>query len=82
MPAARIIVAFMGMIMLVGCGSTQWVHPRKPKEAFTQDHSDCETTAMASPKVQAASQSGSKFMQEIEIEKCLARKGWLQVEQP
>jgi len=82
MQAARIIGAFMGAIILVGCGSTQWVHPRKPKDAFTQDHHECEDIAMANPKVQAASQSGSKFMQEVEIEKCLARKGWLQVEQP
>jgi hypothetical protein len=73
----------VGAVFLVGCASsTEWVHPRKPKEAFTQDYARCENTMMDDPKVQAATASGSKFMLQVAIEKCLHTEGWMQVEQP
>lgn len=79
----RVIAALAGAVLFVGCASsTEWVHPRKPKEAFTQDYARCENTIMQDPKVQAASQSGSKFMSQVSIEKCLHKEGWMQVEQP
>ena len=78
---------FMSVLLaagfFVGCASsTEWVHPRKSKEAFTQDYARCENNVMGDPKVQAASQSGSKFMMQVSIEKCLHKEGWMQVEQP
>jgi len=83
MYATRLIGMLVGAAFLVGCASsTEWVHPRKSKDAFTQDYSRCENTMMLDPKVQAATASGSKFMLQVSIEKCLHKEGWMQVEQP
>ena len=80
---ARILSAFIGAFILIGCSSgTEWVHPRKSKDAFTVDYAKCENNMMQDPKVQAASQSGSKFMLQVSIERCLGKEGWLQVERP
>ena len=80
---ARILSVLIGAFILVSCSSgTEWVHPRKSKDMFALDYSKCENTMMQDPKVQAASASGSKFMLQVSIERCLAKEGWLQVEKP
>jgi len=81
MQCERFLGAFIGAVIFVGCASsTEWVHPRKSKDMFTQDYARCENTMMQDPKVQAASAQGSKFMLQVSIERCLMKEGWLQVE--
>jgi hypothetical protein len=70
----------LAVLFFAGCATTEWVHPRKPKDMFAQDYNRCDGTVSMDPKVQAASQSGSKFMLQREIERCLIKEGWLQVE--
>jgi hypothetical protein len=72
MGAIRISLSFF-VLMLAACGTTSWVHPNKPKEAFAQDYNACENQAMQDPK----QQGGSKLLLQQAIERCLAKKGWV-----
>lgn len=67
-----------GLVGLAGCASTEWVNPKKPKNLFTQDYNKCENSLMQDPKVQA----GSKALLYKEIDRCLAKEGWMLVEKP
>lgn len=82
MRGMKISGVVVGAALLIGCTSTEWVHPRKPKDAFVQDYNRCEATSMQDPKVQEGSSQGSKFILQMAVERCLKKDGWLQVEKP
>jgi hypothetical protein len=79
MHSLQAIALIAGAFLLAGCGSSaEWVHPKKSKDSFGQDYNRCEMSVQQDPKVQA----GSKAMLYKEIDRCLAREGWLLVEKP
>jgi outer membrane biogenesis lipoprotein LolB len=65
-------------LLLTACSSTEWAHPKKPKEAFALDYRECQETLTNDPKYQ----QGSKLLLENGIERCVRGKGWLLVEKP
>jgi len=73
-----LISLLSGALALSACGSVEWVHPKKPRDMYGQDYNKCENALQQDPKVQA----GSRAMLYKEIDRCMAREGWLLVEKP
>jgi len=59
-------------LVLAACGSSAWVHPTKPPEAFTQDYNTCENEVIRDPKLQV----GSRYLVTQATENCMKKKGW------
>ena len=57
---------------LVGCSSTEWVHPNKPKDAFAQDYNQCQADTLRDPKLQ----QGIQLLLLEATERCVQKKGW------
>jgi hypothetical protein len=62
---------------LISCGSSEWVHPTKPKDQFLQDWNACESNMLRDPKLQ----QGNKFLLSQATERCLMKDGWILREQ-
>ncbi|MBI5411271.1 MAG: hypothetical protein HZA21_04690 [Nitrospirae bacterium] len=60
-------------LLLIGCISSEWVHPTKPKGDFTQDWNRCESDVLKDPKLQ----QGMKAMVQMATERCVLKKGWV-----
>ncbi|MEW6248580.1 MAG: hypothetical protein AB1555_18000 [Nitrospirota bacterium] len=70
------IVIGLVILVSVACGSAEWVHPNKPKDAFAQDYNKCEGDALRDPKLQ----QGIRLMLLEATERCLRKMGWQLVE--
>lgn len=68
-----VTVAALELSMLIGCSTTEWVHPNKPKGAFAMDYNTCENAAYQDPK----QQGGMKMIIQQNVERCLIREGWV-----
>jgi hypothetical protein len=71
---APFVLVFCG---LVACGSSEWVHPTKPKDQFLQDWNACESRMLRDPKLQ----QGNKFLLDQATERCVMKDGWILREQ-
>jgi hypothetical protein len=60
-------------LTLTACGSTHWVHPNKPQDAFGHDYNACERMVMLDPRYQG----GTKLVVQQATERCLEKKGWV-----
>lgn len=76
MIAWRVTAAVVGILMLAGCSTSEWVHPNKPKEEFAQDYNRCEEDILRDPKLQ----QGIKMLMLEATERCVQKKGWRLVE--
>jgi hypothetical protein len=72
----RVTAAVVGILMLAGCSTSEWVHPNKPKEEFAQDYNRCEEDILRDPKLQ----QGIKMLMLEATERCVQKKGWRLVE--
>jgi hypothetical protein len=70
--------AVAGAFLLASCSSAEWVNPRKSKDNYGQDYNRCEMRLQQEERVQA----GSKALLQREIDRCMAKEGWLLVETP
>lgn len=57
----------------IACGSSEWVHPTKPKDQFLQDWNACENRMLRDPKLQ----QGNKFLLNQATERCVMKDGWI-----
>ncbi len=78
MHVLRLLGLFVGLVAFTACGSTEWVNPRKPPGMYAQDYNKCEMSVQQDPKVQA----GARALLYKEIDRCMAKEGWLLVEKP
>jgi hypothetical protein len=62
-----------GLVLAEGCSTTEWVHPNKPKEAFTEDYNACERRFVNDPKLQ----QGLRLAQLDATERCIREEGWV-----
>ena len=76
MIAWRVTAAVVGILMLAGCSTSEWVHPNKPKEEFAQDYNRCEEDILRDPKLQ----QGIKMLMLEATERCVQKKGWRLIE--
>ena len=71
---ARLVgLTLVGITMLTGCSTSEWVHPNKPKGAFAMDYNTCENAAYQDPK----QQGGMKMIIQQNVERCLIKEGWV-----
>ena len=76
---ARFALTSLWLCLALGaCGHSEWVHPTKPKGAFAQEYSRCESRVYQDPQMQ----TGMKMMLQEGIERCLHAQGWMLVEKP
>ena len=68
--------AAVGLILLTGCSSTEWVHPNKPKDQFAQDYNQCQADTLRDPKLQ----QGIQLLLLEATERCVQKKGWRLIE--
>ncbi len=61
---------------LGACSSTEWVHPNKPSEEFTNDYNRCQGAALRDPKLQ----QGSQLLLLNATERCVQKEGWRLIE--
>ena len=76
MNACRSTAAAVGVVMLAGCSTTEWVHPNKQKDEFAQDYDQCQADTLRDPKLQ----QGIKILTLEATERCVQKKGWRLVE--
>jgi hypothetical protein len=76
MIAWRLTAAAVGIFMLAGCSTTEWVHPNKPKDEFAQDFNQCQADVLRDPKLQ----QGIKLLTDEATERCVQKKGWRLIE--
>lgn len=86
-PTEAIQEEFMRMLWLLtvllagltfpACSSTEWVHPNKPSDEFTNDYNRCQNLVLRDPKLQ----QGSQLLILNATERCLQKEGWRLVEQ-
>ncbi len=72
----RVSVVLALALTMVGCSSTEWVHPQKPSSEFTNDYNRCQTLVLRDPKLQ----QGSQLMIINATERCIQREGWRLIE--
>ena len=73
----RMLMLVMVGCTMSGCSTTEWVHPNKPSEEFTNAYNKCQNAALRDPKLQ----QGSQLLVLNATERCLQREGWRLVEQ-
>lgn len=66
-------IVALALLVLAGCGSTEWVHPTKPPGEFIQDYNKCESDALKDPKLQ----QGNQYLLLQATERCVLKKGWV-----
>jgi hypothetical protein len=71
-----VVALAVGIGFVVGCASTDWVHPNKPSSEFTNDYNRCQNLVLRDPKLQ----QGSQLMILNATERCLQREGWRLIE--
>lgn len=71
-----VVALAIGVGSVVGCSSTDWVHPNKPSSEFTTDYNRCQTLVLRDPKLQ----QGSQLMILNATERCVQREGWRLIE--
>ena len=76
MIAWRSTAAAVGILMLAGCSTSEWVHPNKPKDEFEQDYNKCQSDTLLDPKLQ----QGIRLLLLEATERCVQKKGWRLVE--
>jgi hypothetical protein len=63
----------IGMLLLAGCSSSEWVHPMKQKDEFAQDYNKCQGEILRDPKYQ----QGNNYFLLLGTEQCVQRRGWV-----
>ncbi|MEX5216193.1 MAG: hypothetical protein AB7G68_04360 [Nitrospiraceae bacterium] len=76
MIAWRSTASALGILMLTGCSTSEWVHPNKPKDEFAQDYDQCQADVLRDPKLQ----QGIKILTLEATERCVQKKGWRLIE--
>jgi hypothetical protein len=66
------IVRSVGMLLLAGCSSSEWVHPTKPKDEFALDYNKCQGEILRDPKYQ----QGNNYFLLLGTERCVQKRGW------
>ncbi|MGQ0812512.1 MAG: hypothetical protein ACT4OO_14985 [Nitrospiraceae bacterium] len=61
---------------LIGCSSTEWVHPNKPSSDFATDYNKCQTDVLRDPKLQ----QGIQLLLLQATERCVQKMGWVLME--
>lgn len=72
----RQLVRLTGIVVglvVMGCGSGQWIHPEKPKDEFATDYRECEQRIATDPKMQ----QGNRFIEVTAVENCVKKMGWV-----
>ena len=62
--------------LLTACSPTEWVHPNKSSEEFTNDYNKCQNAAALDPKLQ----QGSQLLLLNATERCVRKEGWRLIE--
>jgi hypothetical protein len=57
---------------------TEWTHPTKARDAFSQDYFQCQEDMKRDPR----GQQGAKFLMQDAIDRCVKEKGWVQNGKP
>lgn len=73
---SRIVFSFVVVCVLTGCSTSEWVHPNRPKEQFTQDYNQCQADTLRDPKLQ----QGIQLLILQATERCVQKRGWRLVE--
>ncbi len=60
----------------VGCSSSEWMHPTRPKDQFTLDYNKCQADTLRDPKLQ----QGIQLLMIQATERCVQKLGWRLVE--
>jgi len=71
-----LLVALTVGLGIVGCTSTDWVHPNKPSSEYTADYNRCQNLVLRDPKLQ----QGSQLLLLNATERCMQREGWRMIE--
>ncbi len=72
-----LLTGLLAGLTLPACSSTEWVHPNKPSEEFTNEYNRCQNLVLRDPKLQ----QGSQLLILNATERCLQKEGWRLVEQ-
>ena len=75
-PRPPLMVSFLLLTFLSGCSTSEWVHPSRPKDQFTQDYNKCQADTMRDPKLQ----QGIQLLIIQATERCVQKQGWRLVE--
>ena len=68
-----------GAFVLASCASTtEWVNTKNRNAEYAADYNRCEMSSQQDPKVQ----SGAKALLLRQIDRCMAKEGWILVEKP
>lgn len=75
-PRTPLMGSFLLLTLLPGCSTSEWVHPNRPKDQFTQDYNKCQADTMRDPKLQ----QGIQLLIIQATERCVQKQGWRLVE--
>lgn len=75
-PRTPLMVSLLFLTLLPGCSTSEWVHPNRPQEQFTQDYNKCQADTMRDPKLQ----QGIQLLIIQATERCVQKQGWRLVE--
>ncbi|MBI3355664.1 MAG: hypothetical protein HY038_02610 [Nitrospirae bacterium] len=64
------------LAFLMGCSSTEWVHPQKPSSEYGNEYSRCQGMVLGDPKLQ----QGDKLLVINATERCMRERGWRMIE--
>jgi len=68
-----------GAFVLASCASnTEWVNTKNRNAEYASDYNQCEMSSQQDPKVQA----GARALLMRQIDRCMAKEGWILVEKP
>ena len=73
---SRVSCVFLVVCSLAGCSTSEWVHPNRPKDQFTQDYNKCQADTLRDPKLQ----QGIQLLIIQATERCVQKQGWRLVE--
>ena len=72
----RLTLSLVFLSLSAGCSTSEWVHPSRPKDQFTQDYNKCQADTLRDPKLQ----QGIQLLIIQATERCVQKQGWRLVE--
>jgi hypothetical protein len=72
----HLLLSLILLSLAAGCSSSEWVHPNRPKDQFTQDYNKCQADTLRDPKLQ----QGIQLLLIQATERCVQKQGWRLVE--
>ena len=76
MRACLLLALSISGLMVSACSNTEWVHPNKPSDEYTNDYNKCQNLVMRDPKLQ----QGNQLLILNATERCMQKDGWRLVE--